>query len=221
MHHFDYGPTHRELQRRHDTEALAQALLQVIVHDELTDTDQAFIASRDMFWLATVDAQGQPTVSFKGGPPSFVRAVDSRTLAFPCYDGNGMYYSMGNVAATSRVGLLFMDFERPHRLRVQGRAELTDDEGLLAGWPGAQFGVRVHIDAIFQNCPRYVPRMRRVADSRYVPAADGSAPVPGWKRIDAIQPVLPARDAGCAERGGGLISAEQYAQMVMTGHPEA
>ena len=63
-----------------------------------------------MFFLATADADGRPTCSYKGGDPGFVRVVDDRTLAFPNYDGNGMYLSMGNVAANPEVGLLFLDF---------------------------------------------------------------------------------------------------------------
>ncbi len=221
MHSFDYGDSARALQDRFDTRRLADALLQVIVHDELTDADRGFIAAQDMFWLATVDAKGAPTVSYKGGAPGFVQMPDAGTLLFPCYDGNGMFYSMGNVAAAPEVGLLFMNFEKPFRLRVQGRARITDDSQLVGQYPGAQFAVQVSITAIIQNCPRYVHRMQRVQTSRYVPAANGSAPIPGWKRIDAIQPVLPVRDQDKADTDGGLISMEQWGAMAANGDPRA
>lgn len=217
----DYSEASRALQDRFDTRRLADALTQVIVHEELTDLDQAFIGSRDMFWLASVDAQGSPTVSYKGGAPGFVQIADARTLLFPSYDGNGMFFSLGNLAATAQVGLLFMDFERPHRIRVQGRAQVLDDAALLARFPGAQLVVRVAITAIFQNCPRYVHRMERVAASRYVPDADGAAPLAGWKRIDAIQPVLAACDQGLAAQAGGLLTMDQYGEMVGRGDPQA
>ena len=221
MHSFDYGDTARTLQDRFDTRRLADALLQVIVHDELTDADQAFIAAQDMFWLASVDAKGAPTVSYKGGAPGFVHMPDARTLLFPCYDGNGMFYSMGNVAASSEVGLLFMNFEKPFRLRVQGRARLTDDPAQVARFPGALFAVQVGITAIIQNCPRYVHRMQRVETSRYLPAADGSQPIPGWKRIDAIQPVLAVRDQDKADTDGGLITMDEWGAMAASGDPRA
>lgn len=221
MHNFGYTAAARQLQDRFDTRNLADAELQVIVHDELTDHDQAFIRSLDMFWLASVDDKGSPTVSYKGGAPGFVHILDARTLLFPNYDGNGMYFSMGNVATTAQVGMLFMDFVKPNRLRVQGKAALTDDPALVGRFPGAQFAVQVQITALIQNCPRYITRMQRVEPSRYVPDAQGAQPIPGWKRIDAIQPVLPARDQGKADTVGGLISMDAWGEMVGTGNPLA
>jgi uncharacterized protein len=218
---FQYGAAARSLQDRFDTRRLADALAQVIVHDSLSDADRAFIGTRDMFWLATVDAAGAPTVSYKGGATGFVQMPDARTLQFPCYDGNGMFLSMGNVAASAQVGLLFMDFEQPYRLRVQGEATLIHDAEVAAQHPGAQFVVTVAIAAIFQNCPRYVHRMQRTAPSRYVPAGDGTAPLAGWKRIDAIQPVLPACDQGKAELAGGVLTMEQYGDMLVRGDSNA
>lgn len=222
MTQFAYTEHARALQKRFDTEALAAAELQVIVHDALTPADHAFIAGAEMFWLATVDPQGSPTVSFKGGAPGFVHRPDDKTLLFPCFDGNGMFYSMGNIASTSRVGLLFMDFVTPSRLRVQGDANLTDDPAVVGLWPGAQFAVKVAITALITNCPRYIPRMQRIEGSRYVPdATTGEQPIAGWKRIDAIQPVLPKRDQNKADLVGGLISMDEWGGMVMKGDPNA
>jgi uncharacterized protein len=222
MANFAYTEKALELQKRFDTEALAAAELQVIVHDALSPADRGFIAQMEMFWLASVDTQGSPTVSFKGGAPGFVKMPDDKTLLFPCFDGNGMFFSMGNIASTSHVGLLFMDFVRPSRLRVQGDARLTDDPATVALWPGAQFAVRVGITALITNCPRYIPRMQRVQGSRYVPdTTTGEQPIPGWKRIDAIQGVLPKRDQNKADTVGGLISMDEWGGMVMKGDPLA
>ena len=219
---FAYTDKALALQARFDTQALAAAELQVIVHEALTLADHAFIARMEMFWLASVDPAGSPTVSFKGGAPGFVRVADDTTLLFPCFDGNGMFFSMGNIASTAQVGMLFMDFETPARLRVQGQAALTDEPAIVGLWPGAQFAVRVGITALITNCPRYIPRMQRLGASRYVPdTATGVAPVAGWKRIDAIQGVLPQRDRGQAGAGGGLISMDQWNAMVAQGDPLA
>jgi uncharacterized protein len=222
MSNFAYTAKALELQERFDTTNLAAAELQVIVHDVLSDPDKAFIQSLDMFWLATVDPQGSPTVSYKGGAKGFVRILDDRTVAFPNYDGNGMYFSMGNIASTRHIGMLFMDFETPSRLRLQGDAELSDDPALVGLWPGAQFAVRVAITALITNCPRYIPKMERKQSSRYVPdAITGAQPIPGWKRIDAIQAVLPKRDQGKADSVGGLISMDEWGGMVAKGDPMA
>lgn len=219
---FAYTDQALALQRRFDTEALAAAELAVIVHDALSPSDRAFIDNAEMFWLASVDPTGSPTVSFKGGAPGFVNMPDDQTLMFPCYDGNGMFFSMGNVAATGQVALLFMGFTTPSRLRVQGNARLVDDAAAVSRWPGAQFAVQVAITALITNCPRYIPRMQRVEGSRYVPdAVTGDAPIPGWKRIDAIQDVLPKRDQGMADSVGGLISMDEWGGMVAKGNPLA
>lgn len=216
-----YGPTHRALQDRFDSRRLADRLAEVAHHEELTEGDAAFIQSRDMFWLSSIDHDGRPTVSYKGGDPGFVRVLDPRTIAFPSYDGNGMFYSMGNIAATAKVGLLFMNFEQPFRLRVQGSAELLLDDPLVATWPEAQFVVRVQVSEVFPNCPRYVHRYAKVAASKYVPRAGEPTPLAGWKRIDLMQDALPARDQGRAAGAGGVIPIEEWFGQVMSGSPDA
>jgi predicted pyridoxine 5'-phosphate oxidase superfamily flavin-nucleotide-binding protein len=163
-----------------------------------------------MFFLATVDGRGQPSCSYKGGDPGFVKVVDPGTIAFPSYDGNGMFFSMGNIRATSGVGLLFIDFETPHRLRVQGTATVREADPLLEQYPGADLVVRVAVSRIFVNCSRYVHQYRRVKSSRYVPRAGCETPFAEWKRIDVMQDVLPPRDAGKTTRAGGTITVEEY-----------
>ena len=222
MAQFGYTAEARKLQDRFDTRNLADAELAVIVHNELSEPDRGFISAAEMFWLASVDDTGSPTVSYKGGAPGFVNIIDGRTLVFPNYDGNGMYFSMGNIATSSEIGMLFMAFDKPARLRVQGRATLTDDKAMVGRFPGAQFAVKVDITALITNCPRYIPKMQRIEASRYVPdSTTGAQPIPGWKRIDAIQPVLPARDQNMADTVGGLITMDQWGGMVAEGNPLA
>lgn len=112
-----YRGAQRALQDRFGARKLADTVSEVIVHDVLSDDDKAFIGSRDFFFLSSVNEAGWPTVSYKGGAPGFVRVLDDATLAFPSYDGNGMFLSMGNIAASQRIGMLFIDFETPHRPR--------------------------------------------------------------------------------------------------------
>jgi predicted pyridoxine 5'-phosphate oxidase superfamily flavin-nucleotide-binding protein len=189
-----YHEGNRALQDRFDTRRLADRIEQLLVHDAFTPRDKAYIESRDMFFLATADDQGRPNVSYKGGDPGFVRVIDDRTLAFPSYNGNGMYLSMGNLAKNPHVGMLFIDFEGRDRMRVNGDASIDLDDELRATWPEAQFVVRVAAREIFPNCPRYVHRYQKVAASVFVPREDCETPVPSWKRSDWAFDVLPEDD---------------------------
>jgi len=165
--------------------------------DAFTAGDRAFIESRPLFFLATADAEGRPDVSYnKGGLPGFVRVLDLRTLAFPSYDGNGMFKSLGNVLANPHVGLLFIDFEKPNRLRVTGTAAVSDQDPLIEQCEGAQLIVRVTAEHIFDNCPRYIHRMQIVETSPYAPGGGKEPPVPKWKTFPEFKDVLPKGDKG-------------------------
>lgn len=212
-----YGAQHRALQDAFDTRNMANRVEELIVSTTIPPEHRAFIESRDLFFLTTVDHRGYPTCSHKGGNPGFVRVVDDNTLAFPSFDGNGMFLSMGNIGANPKVGLLFIDFENPHRVRVHGNASVHRDDPLLAAFAGAELVVRVRVEEIFINCPRYIHRYQRVATSKYVPQADCPTPQPQWKRIDAVQDALPERDRGIAADLGGIITPEEYGALVQKG----
>lgn len=211
-----YGAQHRRLQQSFATEALANALNAAIVTNEIGAEHRAFIETRVLFFLTTIDHRGYPTCSHKGGDRGFVRVLDNRTLAFPSFDGNGMFLSMGNISANAKVGLLFIDFETPHRVRIHGNASIDRHDPLLADIAGAELVVRIKVEEIFVNCPRYIHRYQRLQASKYVPQANGQSPLPQWKRIDALQPALPARDRQAVATLGS-ITPEEYAAMVMRG----
>ena len=198
-----YSSTSRALQDTFDTRRLADRLAEVKVHDRFTADDREFIERLDMFFLATVDAAGQPTCSYKGGDPGFVAVVDDTTLAFPNYDGNGMYLSMGNVAETRAVGILFIDFEGQRRMRVDGTARLSTDDPLMGSYPEAQFIVRVEAQRIYPNCPRYVHKYQLVQGSAFVPRRAVPTPIPPWKQAPWAIDVLPAQDPARAEPSRG------------------
>jgi predicted pyridoxine 5'-phosphate oxidase superfamily flavin-nucleotide-binding protein len=160
-----YSAAHRALQDEFDTRRLANLMEDGVMHNELTPPEIDFIQSRDMFFLATIDPSGRPTVSYKGGAVGFVRVMDSGALVFPWHDGNGMFYSAGNLSENAKVGLLFIDFLTPNRLRVQGEAKISREADLVASYPGALFVIRVEIENIWANCPRYIHRYEKTADS--------------------------------------------------------
>jgi hypothetical protein len=216
-----YGARQRAFQDQFDTRRIADKIEALAIQPQLGEMDIAFIQSRDMFWLSTIDEQGRPTVSYKGGDPGFVKAVDSTTLVFPFYDGNGMFYSAGNIAGSRKVGMLFMDFERPNRLRVQGEATVSDKDPLMASFPEALMLARVTVTEVWPNCPRYVHRYQKMQASRYVPRVECKTPLAGWKRIDLVQDDLPAKDQGRAAKEGGVISIEDWFGKVAQGDPEA
>jgi predicted pyridoxine 5'-phosphate oxidase superfamily flavin-nucleotide-binding protein len=189
-----YTDAQRTLQDQFDTRRLADRLTDATVHDRIGASDKAFIERMDMFFIATVDAQGRANCSYKGGEPGFVRVIDEQTIAFPNFDGNGMYLSMGNVLETSEVGLLFIDFENQWRMRLNGTASIDTADPLMAEYPEAQFIVRVRAREVFPNCPRYIHKMKLVERSRFVPKTACETPVPAWKAGDWVADVLPGDD---------------------------
>jgi hypothetical protein len=189
-----YHDGSRELQDRYDTRRLADRIDERLVRATIDAEDRAFIERCDMFFLATADAEGRPQCSYKGGAPGFVHVLDERTIAFPNYDGNGMYLSAGNARLNPSVGLLFIDFERRRRMRLNGVASQSEEDPLLAEWPEAQFVWRVRATEVFPNCPRYIHEYRLVERSRFVPRTECETPVPAWKTRDWSRDVLPAGD---------------------------
>lgn len=186
------------LQERFDTRRLADRLQETIIQPVISPEDQAYIADKNMLFLATVDDHGQANCSYKGGPRGFVRVLDEKNLAFPIYDGNGMYMSAGNVLANPNIGLLFVDFERQSRLRVNGIASIDLNDPLMGEYPEAQLVIRVTVREVFPNCPRYIHKMQLIEESVFVPKARCETPQPPWKSLALVADVLPARDAHLA-----------------------
>ncbi|MGH7985791.1 MAG: pyridoxamine 5'-phosphate oxidase family protein [Candidatus Binataceae bacterium] len=213
-----YGEHHRALQEMFDTSRLADRIEGTIVRPEIPRGHKQFIESRDMFFLTSVDQRGYPTCSYKGGAPGFVRVADSKTIVFPSYNGNGMFLSMGNILTSQKVGMLFIDFERPHRVRVHGVASIDKNDPLLVEFPGAELLARVAVTEIFINCPRYVHKYHRVQTSKYAPRAGCEAPPPPqWKRLEAMQDALPEREKEAAKELGGTITFAEYQTLVDKG----
>jgi predicted pyridoxine 5'-phosphate oxidase superfamily flavin-nucleotide-binding protein len=184
----------RRLQDQFDSRRIADRLEQVTYATEIDERDRRFIESVSMFFLATADPSGQPDCSYKGGMPGFVRVLDPVTIAWPDYDGNGQFRSMGNLLVNPRVGLLFIDWQRPSRMRVNGIASVSTDDPLAPTWEGAQMVVRVKVEQVFPNCARYIHRMQPLDTSVYAPRAGHECPRPGWKDDPEFADALPEKD---------------------------
>lgn len=189
-----YHKESRQLQDQFDTRRLADKLEEMLVRKRLTDEDKSFIEEQAMFFLATTDSDGFPECSYKGGAPGFVRVVNESTLIFPSYDGNGMFRSLGNLASNAAVGMLFINFQHPKRLRINGFAKLSNAEQLLEEYPEAQIIVEVTVQYVFPNCPRYIHKMQILEESAYIPHSGRRAPIPGWKMRPEFNEVLPEGD---------------------------
>ncbi len=188
-----YHDGNRQLQDRFDSRRISDRL-ENLARTAFTDDDKTFIESAAYFFIATADAEGRPDCSFKGGMPGFVRVTGPSELAFPDYDGNGMFKSLGNVVVNPNVGLLFIAMHgTPRRLRVNGSARIRDDDPLLKETVGAQLIVRLEARAIFPNCPRYIPEMQMTGPSIYTPQPNVDPPEPAWKGFDIFKDAVPAR----------------------------
>jgi len=187
-----YNEGSREIQDRFDSRRIADRLEQVTLRRAFTEEDKAFISKAPMFFLATADADGHPDCSYKGGLPGFVRIVDDITLAFPSYDGNGQFRSLGNLTVNPSVGMLFIDFEATKRIRVNGVASIDHQDPLREAYAGADLVVRVRAEEIFPNCPRYIHKMQVTELSAYAPRPNYQPPTPAWKQMDAFRDHLPS-----------------------------
>lgn len=188
-----YHDGHRRMQDAFDSRRIADRLEEVTYRSALNENDRAFVERSDMFFLATADAQGSPDCSYKGGDPGFVRVLSDTEIAWADYDGNGQFRSLGNVFVNPAVALLFIDWAKPGRLRLHGRASISLEDPLLASMPGGQALIRVAIERVFPNCPRYIHKMERVERSPYVPAEGCTPPEPKWKEDERFRDSLPRK----------------------------
>ena len=195
------------MQDKFGTRALADKQEELIVHQIFTNDEIEFISTREMLFLSTLNSKGEPTVSYKGGPVGFLKVIDN-ALIFPNYDGNGMFLSVGNLIKNENVGLLFIDFETPRRLRVQGNAEI-DEHPNLKIFPEAQFLIRIKPTDIWVNCPRYIHTFKKVSQSPYTPCTHKTSRLAQWKRLDSIYDNLSLHDKKAVVKSG-LITLSQY-----------
>jgi PPOX class probable FMN-dependent enzyme len=128
------------------------------IHRELNARAIGFIGKSPLLMLSTADAQGVATVSPKGDPAGFVHVEDNRTLLIPERKGNKLIFSLTNILANPRVGLIFLVPGTCETLRVQGEAELLDDAQLCANLPArgntALLVIRVRVTECYFHCAK-------------------------------------------------------------------
>ena len=171
--------------------------------DRFTENEQAFIAARDSFYMASVSETGWPYVQHRGGPTGFLKVIDAKTLAFPDYRGNRQYISLGNLSADARVALILMDYAGRRRLKIYARVEVVAidaDPTLAARLAIADYrGVperilKLHLEAFDWNCPQHIT-------PRFTEAEIAVAVAPMREQIAALAAENEAMRAKLAARG--------------------
>ncbi len=155
-----FGASEREAQRRWGRPAVWDAArVQRLLWDHVPPQHHSRLEAAPFFFLATSNRLGECDCSFKGGGPRLVRMLDSKHLAFPDFDGNQAFMSLGNILDNPQVGLLFIDFSDGARLRVNGRASIHDGGEPLTWFANARRVVMVDICQVVPNCAAHVPRL--------------------------------------------------------------
>ncbi|KEO81089.1 pyridoxamine 5'-phosphate oxidase family protein [Tumebacillus flagellatus] len=148
-----------QLRRQFGTEEQAAKLTERLVSSQISVLFRMYIEGSEFFFLATANRAGECDCSFRGGGPGVVRVLDPRTLVFPDYPGNGLYQSLGNLVENPHLGLLFLDFEKGQRLRVNGTARLSTEPEDLQLFPGALSVVFVTVSEVYTNCSKRIPKL--------------------------------------------------------------
>lgn len=168
----------QEAQARFGTSRRAAAFYANQQLDHLNEAMQAFIARQDMVWIATADAAGRCDCSFRAGERGFVHVLDSKTLLYPEYRGNGVLASVGNLLENPHIGMIFLDYcETTLGLHVNGRARVVETRVLLelpglpdrviqvaraTGGRRPELWVRVDVEEAYIHCSKHVPLMKRL-----------------------------------------------------------
>jgi len=140
-----------------------QQMIQPVIHPPFA----AFMEAQPFFFIATANAAGACDASFRGteydvngNPLPAVKVLDAKRLVFPDYQGNKLYNSIGNMLENPQIGMLFIDFRRQARIRVNGHVELElDRTAYLDLWPRAKRYIIVTVDQVYGNCRARIPRL--------------------------------------------------------------
>lgn len=171
--------------------------------DRFTENEEAFIAARDSFYMASVSETGWPYVQHRGGPTGFLKVIDTKTLAFPDYRGNRQYISLGNLSADDRVALILMDYAGRQRLKIYARVEVVavDADPALAARlaiPGYRAVLerilKLHLETFDWNCSQHIT-------PRFTEAEIAVAVAPLRERVAALEAENEVIRAKLAARG--------------------
>jgi predicted pyridoxine 5'-phosphate oxidase superfamily flavin-nucleotide-binding protein len=157
---YDFHPGETAAQERwQTTHSWDRARRTRLLMDHIPEPFHERIKNAPFFFLATSDNTGSCDCSFKGGGPGIIKIIDNKQLAFPDFDGNGAFMSLGNILKNNHVGMLFIDFSDGARLRVNGRASVHDDGPIKGLFPDQPRVILVEIEQVVPNCAAHIPRL--------------------------------------------------------------
>lgn len=123
-----------------------------------------FIALQTSFYMATVNADGQPYIQHRGGPAGFLHVLDAHTLAFVDYTGNKQFISQGNLSENPKAHVFLMDYAHRQRIKIWGEAKVVEgDKDLVAKLMPADYPAKPEQVIVFTvtawdaNCPQHIP----------------------------------------------------------------
>ncbi len=131
-------------------------------HTTVTPDLMEFLVDLDMFYLGTSNAEGQPYIQYRGGPPGFLKVIDERTLGFADFGGNRQYITLGNLSENPKAFIFLMDYARSRRIKLWGNARVVEDDPVLfdilreSSYPGkVERAILFEIKAWDVNCPQH------------------------------------------------------------------
>lgn len=137
----------------------------------ITDDLKLDIESQVSVFLATANAEGQPYIQHRGGPPGFLRVLDDKTIAFADFAGNRQFITQGNLSENPKVQLFLIDYTRQRRIKIWGTAQVVEGDGVLTSKlmpPGyrarSEQVVLFSVTAWDVNCPQHIPQRFEAAE---------------------------------------------------------
>jgi predicted pyridoxine 5'-phosphate oxidase superfamily flavin-nucleotide-binding protein len=160
-----FTPTVKLEQEKHGARRQYERMERLNRGTELSFAEVDFIGSRDSFYIASTGENGYPYVQFRGGPPGFLKVLDSKTLGYADFQGNLQYVSVGNFKTNEKAALILMDYRNRRRLKIYARAEIRDageepeliTKLTLNGYDAkVERAILLHVDAFDWNCPQHI-----------------------------------------------------------------
>lgn len=143
----------------------------------VTDDLAEYLAGLDMFYLGTSNAEGQPYIQYRGGPPGFLKVIDEHTLGFADFGGNRQYLTLGNLSENPKAFLFLMDYANSRRVKVWGEARVVENDPALIGrLQDPAYAARVERAILFTvkawdvNCPQHIHK--RYSQRQFAPVID-------------------------------------------------
>lgn len=129
-----------------------------------------FITAQTSIFFATANAEGQPYIQHRGGPPGFLHVLDEQTLGFVDFSGNRQFITSGNLAENRKAHLFLIDYAHQQRIKIWGEAWISEDAGLIAGMMPVDYRARAEQAILFRitawdaNCPQHIPQRFEAGD---------------------------------------------------------